>query len=55
MATELGNTPDINIFALSAILGHSDLKITREYVDMDIEPLRDLINKLEQNLTNEEK
>ena len=51
MATELGNLPDTNIFVLSDILGHSDLRITREYVETNIEPLRELMNKLEQNLT----
>ena len=55
MATQLGNSPNINILALSNILGHSDLRITRQYVEKDIEPLRDLVKKLEHNLKKKKK
>lgn len=55
MASQIGNSPNANILALSNILGHSDLKITRQYVEMDLKPQRELINKLEQNLTKAHK
>ena len=55
MASQIGNSPNANILALSDILGHSDLRITRQYVEMDLKPQRELLNKLEQNLTKAQK
>ena len=51
MASQLGNLPNVNIMALSDILGHSDLRITQQYIETDLKPQRELINKLEQSLT----
>ena len=51
MASELGNISNINILTLSNILGHSDLRVTRQYVEMDLAPQMELVKKLEQNLT----
>ena len=51
MATELGNDPHTNILTLSNILGHSDLRITRQYVEVALDPQRILVEKLDNNLT----
>ncbi len=51
MASELGNTTNINILTLSNILGHSDLRVTRQYVETDLAPQMELIKILEQSLT----
>ncbi len=53
MATELGNMPDTNIFVLANILGHSDLRVTRQYVEKKLKPQIELLKKLEQHLTKE--
>lgn len=55
MATQIGNSPDINILTLSNILGHSDLRVTRQYVEVDLGPQMELLNKLEQSLTKQQK
>ncbi len=51
MASELGNTTNINILTLSNILGHSDLRVTRQYVETDLAPQMELVKILEQSLT----
>lgn len=51
MASQIGNSPDVNILTLSNILGHSDLRVTRQYVETDLRPQMELVKKLEENLT----
>jgi len=50
MASELGNTNNINILTLSNILDLSDLRVTLQYVETDLAPQMELVKILEQNL-----
>ena len=51
MASQLGNIPNVNILTVSNILGHSDLRVTQEYVETDLRPQLELVKTLEQHLT----
>lgn len=52
MATKLGSYPNINIFALSNILSHTNIRVTQHYIEADLNPQRELIKILEKDLTN---
>lgn len=55
MASNLGNHPNINLSVLSNILGHTNIKVTQQYIERKLNPQRELIEMLEENLTNKNK
>ncbi|UIN12397.1 tyrosine-type recombinase/integrase [Yersinia ruckeri] len=45
VATNLMKSPDRNIQAVKRLLGHSSLRPTLEYIDEDIDSLRELLEQ----------
>ncbi|EKN3347135.1 tyrosine-type recombinase/integrase [Yersinia ruckeri] len=45
VATNLMKSPDRNIQAVKRLLGHSSLRSTLEYIDEDIDSLRELLEQ----------
>ncbi len=51
MATNIGNHPNINVSVLSNILGHTNIKVTQQYLKKNLGSQMELLKLLEENLT----